>query len=331
MRSDPQRWRRRALTFPLYLLAAAAAVVLLPVVLPIALLADLTVGDKLAWSRSVLFIAVYLCCEAWGLVVGGLLWLAKPALGEARFQLANHRLQWAWSQALIRALVWLFRIRLEVTGAETLAGGPLILLVRHASMVDTVLPMHLITVPHRFRARYVLKAELLWDPCLDLVGNRIPNTFVRRGQGVGEIAAVGELGVGLEDDGLVVLFPEGTRYSRARQQRRLAALEERSDPLLPQARALRHTLPPRSGGALALLAAAPDADVAFCAHTGLENIQGFGQIPALVGRRIQVAFWRIPAAEIPTANRRAWLLGQWAAVDDWIEAQLSDQRRRARN
>ena len=324
MSSDPQRWRRRALTFPLYLLAALLSAVLLPVVLPLTFLADLTKQHRLAWSRSVLFVTFYLLCEAWAIVVAGSLWLVKPLLGEARFLLINHRLQWVWSQALTHALIRLFSIRLEVTGAEALSGGPLLLFVRHASMVDTVLPMHLIAVPNRFRARYVLKAELLWDPSLDLVGNRIPNTFVRRGQGVGEIAAVGNLGVDLPADGLVVLFPEGTRYSARRQQRRLADLEERADPLLSRARSLRHTLPPRSGGALALMAAAPQADVAFCTHTGLENIQGFRQIPALVGRRIQVAFWRIPAAEVPGTDRRAWLFDQWAEVDAWISDRQDD-------
>ena len=44
--------------------------------------------------------------------------------------------------------------------------------------------------------------ELLWDPCLDVVGQRLPNVFVRRGDGDGasEIAAVrapaADLGVG---------------------------------------------------------------------------------------------------------------------------------------
>ena len=33
----------------------------------------------------------------------------------------------------------------------------------------------------RIRLRYVLKHELRWDPCLDIVGWRLPNAFVRRG------------------------------------------------------------------------------------------------------------------------------------------------------
>ena len=35
-------------------------------------------------------------------------------------------------------------------------------------------------IPHQVRLRYVLKRELLLDPCLDIVGNRLPNCFVAR-------------------------------------------------------------------------------------------------------------------------------------------------------
>ena len=83
----------------------------------------------------------------------------------------------------------------------------------------------------------------------------------------------------------MVLFPEGTRFSPSRQARRLERMAERQDAMLEEARALRHTLPLHTGGAMALIAAAPDADIAFCAHTGLEGVQSFAQIPAFVSRR----------------------------------------------
>ena len=293
---------------------------LLPLTVLLALAVDVVQRSRLAWSRAVLFSTVYLCCEAWGIGISALLWLLQPILGPERFATANHALQRQWSRALLGSLVGIFQLRIEVEGAEVLAGGPLLLLVRHASMIDTVLPMHLVTIPNRFRARYVLKAELLWDPCLDIVGNRIPNAFVHRGRGESEVAIVGALGEGLGADGLVVLFPEGTRYSPSRQARRLERMADRSDAMLAAARALQHTMPPYTGGALALIAAAPAADMAFCAHTGLEGIQGFAQLPALVGRRIQVGFWRVPAAEIPAESQRQWLYQQWARVDAWVAA-----------
>lgn len=293
----------------------------LPITLAIALGADAVQRSRLAWSRAVLFTTSYLCCEAVGIVVSGLLWLLQPILGPAGFITANHALQRHWARALLGSLVGIFQLRIEVEGEDVLAGGPLLLLVRHASMIDTVLPMHLVTIPNRFRARYVLKAELRWDPCLDIVGNRIPNAFVHRGRGETEVALVGALGEGLSSDGLVVLFPEGTRFSPSRQARRLERMAERQDAMLEEARALRHTLPLHTGGAMALIAAAPDADIAFCAHTGLEGVQGFAQLPALVGRRIQVKFWRVRAAAVPKEDQRRWLFQQWARVDAWVDAQ----------
>ena len=330
MVNDPHRWFRRSLTIPLYLSAAIVSSVVLPAVLCFTATIDVLRRQNLAWSRAALFVMVYLYCEVWGILSGFLLWVGRPMLGEAGFLHANHTLQRRWSGVLIKALIRLFAIRLEVEGASELAGGPLLLLVRHTSMIDTVLPMHLVAVPHQYRARYVLKAELLRDPCLDIVGNRIENTFVRRGAGAGEAAAVAKLGVDLPDDGLVVIFPEGTRYSSRRRDRRLAEMVKKGDALVTQATALTHTLPPRTGGVLGLLEAAPKADVAFCVHTGLEGIQGFSQLTALVGRRIRVAFWRVSSDDIPDSpeQRRRWLFEEWAAVDNWIAQHHNPQKLR---
>jgi hypothetical protein len=54
-------------------------------------------------------------------------------------------------------------------------------MLRHASIGDTLLASALVGRPHGiFWLRYVLKRELLWDPCLDVVGNRLPHVFVDR-------------------------------------------------------------------------------------------------------------------------------------------------------
>ncbi|MDC0708578.1 hypothetical protein POL68_08865 [Stigmatella sp. ncwal1] len=47
----------------------------------------------------------------------------------------------------------------------------------------------------RGQLKYVLKRELLWDPCLDVVGRRLPNVFVERSgdRGKAEIEAVATL------------------------------------------------------------------------------------------------------------------------------------------
>ena len=49
-------------------------------------------------------------------------------------------------------------------------------------MATTTYPQTTTYVSRRYhlRLRYVLKRELLWDPCLDIVGQRVPNIFVDR-------------------------------------------------------------------------------------------------------------------------------------------------------
>jgi hypothetical protein len=60
---------------------------------------------------------------------------------------------------------------------------PVIVFLRYASVADTLLPAVFLANPNGLKLRYVLKHELLLDPCLDIVGNRLPNSFVQRSAG----------------------------------------------------------------------------------------------------------------------------------------------------
>jgi hypothetical protein len=88
-------------------------------------------------------------------------------------------------------------------------------------------------------------------------------------------------------------------------------------------RGLRHVLPPHLGGPLALLEAAPGADVLFVAHTGLEGAATVREVwnGALIDRTVRVGFRRARRASIPDsrAERTAWLDAEWLAIDEWIE------------
>ena len=320
------RWGRRALTIPGYLLAAAVALATLPIAVPLALLFDAARGNRWSGTRSLLALAHYLVGEALGLAASGIVWLATR-VAPARAAAWNFRLQCWWARWLFGGTRRLYGLRLRVAGESALAPGPLLLLVRHASIVDTLLPAVLVSARTGLRLRYVMKRELLWDPCLDVVGQRLPNAFVRRGRSGSEVEIgrvrelVAELGSG---DG-VMLFPEGTRFTPRKRQQLLARLAATAEPkYVERARALQHLLPPRLGGVLALLEEAPDADVVICAHTGLETLRTLGDLwsGALVGRAIDVEFWRVPAAAIPRerAARVEWLFDQWARVDAWLEA-----------
>ena len=88
---------------------------------------------------------------------------------------------------------------------------------------------------------------------------------------------------------------------------------------LARARALTTVLPIRLGGALALLEAAPEADLVFCAHSGFDGIRSLKDFAsgAFVGARIVVRFFRVPRGHVPLSSegRAAWLHELWQRVD----------------
>lgn len=322
---------RRVVTVPAVLSLALASVLLAPLWIPALALVDLLRPTRRAAAlRAGAMLTVYLQCEAIGLAVAALLWLATPgrsAAARERFRRRNAALQGWWATALFGAAQRIYGMRLDVEGADEPSRGPLLLLARHASVADTLLPAVLVTAPHGIRLRYVLKRELLWDPCLDVVGQRLPNVFVRRGSedSVREIAAVRELGRDLGPGEGVLIYPEGTRFDPSKRVRVLERLRASGDAQRAlRAARLRHVLPPRRGGSLALLEAAPEADVVFCAHTGLEGAGTLADLwrGELVGAVVRVRFWRVPRGEIPAdpSARGAWLDAWWERIDAWIGA-----------
>jgi len=175
------------------------------------------------------------------------------------------------------------------------------------------------------RLAYVMKRELLWDPCLDIVGQRTRNAFIRRGSGAREkeLMLLRQLAATMTDKDAVLLFPEGTRFSEGKRRRLLEELADGKHPeLLEQATRLQHVLPPRRSGALTLLDTRPEADVVFLAHTGLEGMENLSQLwrGALIGRTIHLALWRVPATAIPRdeTGRIAWLNAQWETMNAFV-------------
>ena len=336
--STARRWRRRALTIPACLVLAGATFALFPLLLAAALAVDLARGGRLALARLVTFAPVYLLAELVGLSACLAVWLAfGPWRGadRARFEDWNFLLECLWARCLLAAVRRIFALRLVVEGAAAAAGGPLLVFARHASLVDVLLPAVLVADRQRLRLRWVLKRELLVDPCLDVAGNRLPNVFVDRSsvQSEQEIAAVARLAADLGAEDGVLIYPEGTRFTPERQQRALERIAAGNDPQrLARLRGLRHLLPPRPGGSLALLGAAPRADVLVVGHVGLEGLARVRDLlsGALVGRTIAVRFWRHAAASVPRehAAALAWLDGRWLDLDRWVGGQLGAERAR---
>ena len=215
----------------------------------------------------------------------------------------------AWAGSIIGATRLLLGLSVHVEGDDVVEPGPVIVMVRHASILDNLLPSVFVARPHKIRLRYLLKRELLSDPGLDIGGKRLPNYFVRRGTGAEiERENVRRLAEGMGADEGMLIFPEGTRFTEERRAREVAKITERDPALAARAEQIHHLLPPKVGGVLAILDGAPDADVLVVGHTGFDGLRRMSEIwdGVLVGREIRVRIRRIPRADVPPTPTAAW-------------------------
>ena len=319
------RWARRCGT----ILAVYSSLLLLllaaPLWLPLLALLGLFQKGSFPALRCFLFLTWLMAFECIGVMAAFVIWLRSRGSRELWLE-RHYALQGFWVTSLFRGARIFLRIRLRVEGQEALARGRVLLLVRHASVVDALLPNLVAVGPHGLRLRYVIKRELRIDPCLDIVGDRLPNAFVRRGSGdsASEIARVTALAEDLSPRDGVILFPEGTRFTPERKRKILDSLEASGESeRYASAAALKNVLPLRLGGIAGLLETDPEADLVFCAHTGTERLTRLGDLwsGAAQGALLQVACWRVPAREIPReeAARISWLEAQWRRIDSWVE------------
>ena len=319
------RWQRRVRTIPLMLGAAAAALVLVPVAVPALAVADLGRGRaRLPSVRVYLFALHYALNDSAEILLAGPYWLFAGfgrRLGGPRSIARHQRLQWWSLRTLARSGERLLGLRVEVDEASTavLAPGPVVVLCRHVSIVDASLPA-LLYQRLGYHVRGVIMAEMLADPGFDLLYGRLGSVFVPRDDGAKARRAVAQLGRGLGPTTVAAIFPEGRLFAPdvlARAQARLAA---GGDPARAERLAgLRRVLPPRPGGVLALLDAAPGADVVVLDHRGLDDHPRFADLARAVPLRtpLRVTARRIARADVPDddAGRVAWLDDVWLALD----------------
>lgn len=323
--SQGQRWRRRVLSIGRTYLLGGLLTLLLPLLLPLAVVADLVrwtlFRTPMTVLRLLLFMWVFLLTEGISIPVLGLIWLLTLRSPEARIE-QTFAVQKLWNRTLFWSVEWLFSLRVALEGNQSLHPGPTLIFIRHSSIVDVLLPVVFVAAREDILLRFVLKRELLNDPCLDIAGQRLPNYFVSRGTGeAGELEGIQHLARGMGAGEALLIYPEGTRFSPKKLDEALQKLQAQDFPLLQEARRFRHVLPPRLGGALSLLE--QGLDVVFMAHVGFERLAHFGDLwrGGLVRRSLQIKFWRVSAAEIPaTREQRArWLYEQWGQIDEWID------------
>ncbi|MEZ5296721.1 MAG: VOC family protein [Ilumatobacteraceae bacterium] len=171
------RVERRLVSIPALVVIAVGSTVTVPVWLPLVTLADLVRGRfRLPMAR----LGAFGVCWAWIELAGVTRTFVAWITGRAGDQALHYELMRWWADLLMSALAATTGIRPRLEQPEQLAGGNAIVLSRHASLADSLLSAWAIRGRADLLPRYVLKKELLADPCLDIVGQRIPNHFLDR-------------------------------------------------------------------------------------------------------------------------------------------------------
>lgn len=328
---------RRIVGITAEVLAFILLTVLFPVLLLIAAIVDLALWLK---NRKP-WVSVRLLPAIWCFLFGEIEALLKlPVIyvltggpfgtGSIRRRRWIYVLRIRWARNHLGAVRVLFGLNFEVEDLELAAQGPFILMIRHASIIDNLLPDVLIGHTHGIGVRFVIKREIETLPAIDIGGRWVPTVFIRRGSldPKTEIAAVRSLTHDMGPSEILCIYPEGTRPTPAKIARAQEVIAERQPEVAPYAARLNHLLPPRLGGPLALIdEASAGTDIVFCAHSGFDGLRSVGDIwaGALVDKTIKVKFWRFAGAEIPSGEeaRIEWLYDCWQILDDWVGEQVS--------
>ena len=336
----PPRLIRRLVLAPLVVILAIGFLVLSPFLALLALVFGLVARARAGHMRSlrlVGFVLVWFVAETVAMVMLAGLWVVSGFGGRLRtepYQSRHYAVMRWFLDLMYRGAERTYGLRVEVdepefTAVEAAARltRPVIVLSRHAGPGDSFLLVHQLLTVYQRRPRVVMKATLQLDPSVDIVGNRLPNVFIR-GRQTGEnifTREIRRLARGLDSNGALVIFPEGGNWTPHRWRRGIRRLEQKGRPdLAARARDIPNLLPPRSGGTLAAISACPDADVIFVAHAGLDNIITLGDVWGKfpINQVIRARWWRVPVDAVPREldheGQVQWLYDWWERIDTWI-------------
>jgi 1-acyl-sn-glycerol-3-phosphate acyltransferase len=313
---------------------AAVIITLLSVTLlsPVLLIGAAAVDFALWLRRRKPWMAVRLLAMLWWFLVGetygllGLLgiWILSAGRDSARRRDRVYRLKRRWLRSHLAGIRGLFGLRFQADGLELAGPGPVLMMIRHASIIDNALPDAIVGQAHQLGFRFIIKRELQMLPTIDIGGRWVPTLFVRRASGdtQAELDRMRALTVALSPHDGLLIYPEGTRWTAAKLARAKEIIAERQPEIASLAAQLRNVLPPRLGGTIELLESARGVDVVIFGHVGLDGFQYISDIwsGGLLGTTIRLKFWRFPAAEVPSDRDEliAWLYERWQELDDWI-------------
>lgn len=321
---------RRARGIAVEVVVLVAITVLSPLLLVAAFVLDLALWLR----RRKPWMALRLIAMLWWFLVGELygllgllaIFLLSRGRDSARRRERVFRLKRRWLGSHLAGIRKLFRLRFEVEGLELAGPGPVLVLIRHASIIDNALPDAIVGRAHGLGFRFIIKRELQALPTIDIGGRWVPTLFVRRASGdtVGELERMRSLTLNMSARDGLLIYPEGTRSTPEKLARAKQIIAERQPEIAPLAARLNNLLPPRLGGTVELLESARGADVVIFGHVGLDGFEYVSDIWAggLVGTTVRMKFWRFPATQVPQDRDDliVWLYARWQELDDWVGA-----------
>lgn len=324
---------RRPLTVTTWVIVSVLCLVLSPLLLALAGIVAAATGrpQPLMFTRLVIAylgreLVVLVTCGGLWVVSGFGLWMGTRSLQRLHLRL----LRW-FVRGMAARVLTLLQIEIESAPSPEATAAlrddkPLLFFSRHAGPGDTVLLVDQLLSEYHRAPSVVFKQTLAIDPCVDLIGHRMPHAALDTSNAEECETQIREVSAGLGPRGVLVLFPEGGNFTPERRRRALRSLRRQG--LRRQAAAgerMSHMLPPRPTGALAALRGNPQADVVFSAHTGL----GLAAFPrelwreTPIGRTLKTRMWLVPATDRPPdeASQTQWLYDWWKRLDAWVDGQ----------
>jgi 1-acyl-sn-glycerol-3-phosphate acyltransferase len=324
---------RRPVTVTVWLLMSLVCLTVSPVLLALAALVSAVSGRPQALIFTRLLV-VYFALELATLIACGALWLASGCgafIGSPLFQRLHYRLLRWFVHGFARRWQALLDIDLaaeEPTDATHALDrdSPVLLFSRHAGPGDTILLIDRLLTRFDRRPSVVFKQSVAVDPCVDLIGHRLPHAVLDTSDKEACEARIEQVAAELGERGVLLLFPEGGNFTAERRRRAVRKLwrtDRRQE--AGKAENMSHMLPPRPSGALAALRGNPGADVIFGVHSGL----GLAAFPREIwrepplGKTFNTHMWLAPAADRPTDPdaQVAWIYDWWKRLDEWIDEQ----------
>jgi 1-acyl-sn-glycerol-3-phosphate acyltransferase len=296
-------------------------VVFSPVVFPILFLTDVFTAPRRLPLTRLGAIAMAFAFHEWLAVALYLRAIARPS--EDRFEVMRQAMG-TWTSSLLRWFGITLGANIDWGDFETMPSGNPLIIARHASNVDAIVPAILFASYLKRPAHHVLKQELRWAPSMDLFGPPLGNYFVSRGKNTqAELRQLERLTKLVRSEGSLVIFPEGTFATEEKRKKIRASLERKGEhEAVALTDELQSLLPPKPAGVLTLLNARPDAIPIVLAHRGLDNVASFRGLWSSIPLKdpVVVRWW--PTAPPPSGHddRVRWLQDEWRRADRWVRS-----------